>query len=391
MGLSVEYAVHGSEHISATAPAPTGASQPLMDLLIIAPNARSAALAAYLRDLAVAWAELGHRVAVHAARTEPLAALSEEFVHNGVRLLLASEVNAASLDQAISEVAPVAAHLVTASLPPDYESAVSVFRSGIPVLESVHGTHTGAKVGFFAKRKYRAHPRSGYLAVSFSPAVLDAISEHIPVLADRFMCIDAGIRLPRPIPSDLDRRCPDPDWARFVTTTRLNESAKDAGTLIRAFAMVGRRLPNATLQIIGDGSDRHAVESLAHECGIAARVQFSGWMDDVIPALRVADVFVYSSRGESFARPCVRAAAVGLPIVASDAPGCRIAIGDAGCGLLVPHANPAAFAEAMLAVVLEPERYRSMSKAGSAHASRFDISRHASVLADLIGQMLRSG
>ncbi|MFI4856106.1 MAG: glycosyltransferase [Phycisphaerales bacterium JB065] len=341
-------------------------------------------LADYTRDLAIAMVEQGHRVTLLTVDADGIRAIREELRNGGVHVVLVQEVTAATLKRVMSECEPDAVKLLSGSFPPDTRLAKLLIKSKLPIVESIHAVPRRLKVGFGRKLFYKARPKEWYRAVGFSPGMVDLFSEFVPSLKSNFLFIDAGMRLPRANPTDLDRRCPDPDWARFVTVTRLSETHKDTTTLIQAFAMLGKRLPNTTLQIIGDGPDRAALEQLAHDCGVASRVQFAGWVDDPVPSLRVADVFVLATKSEGFGRVNVSAAAVGLPVIASDVGGCRASVANGLNGLLVKPRSPEALAEAMLASVTDPDRYGAMSQAGPQHAARFAIATHAETLVDIM-------
>lgn len=341
-------------------------------------------LADYSRDLAVALVEQGHRVLLHTSEGEGIAGIREQLEHSGVQVQLAPEVDASSVKRALKASNASAVKLLSGSFPPDTRVAKLLLGTDLPVVESIHAVPRRLKIGFGRKMFYRARPKQHYRAVGFSPSMVDLFSELIPSLANCFLYIDAGMRLPRATPGDLDRRCPDPDWARFVTATRLSETHKDTTTLIRAFGMLAQRLPNSTLQILGDGPDRKRLEHLAHECSVGGRVQFAGWVNDVVPSVRVADVFVLSTKSEGFGRVNVTAAALGLPVIASDVAGCRASVANGTNGVLVAPGDPKALAEAMLRSVADPDRYRAMSEAGPAHAQRFEIHTHATTLVDIM-------
>lgn len=91
---------------------------------------------------------------------------------------------------------------------------------------------------------------------------------------------------------------------------------KGFDVLLRAVA----RLPDQTgyrLVLAGDGPDRDKLAALAQELGIADRVDFPGWMEDVTPLLDQADVFVLPSRHEPFGIVVLEAMARGTAIVST--------------------------------------------------------------------------
>jgi glycosyltransferase involved in cell wall biosynthesis len=86
--------------------------------------------------------------------------------------------------------------------------------------------------------------------------------------------------------------------------------------LLQAFAAAN--LPHARLVLVGDGSERHALERLATES-----VHFTGFRRDVKDLYQAFDLFVCPSRYEPFGRVIAEALDSGVPVVASDVQGPR--------------------------------------------------------------------
>lgn len=92
--------------------------------------------------------------------------------------------------------------------------------------------------------------------------------------------------------------------------------------------------------------------------------------DTLVALYHSADVFVLPSITETFGIVLVEAMAAGLPVVTTDAPGCRDIVRHGQDGLLVPPAEPIALADAMLQAVVEPARSR-LSALSLARAQAF--------------------
>jgi glycosyltransferase involved in cell wall biosynthesis len=93
---------------------------------------------------------------------------------------------------------------------------------------------------------------------------------------------------------------------------------------------------NWRLAIIGEGESRLPLESQAKDLKINDKVYFYGFREDRIAFLRGFDVFVLSSRLEGIPRCIMEAMAAGIPVIASDIPGCRDLIVHGQTGLLFP-------------------------------------------------------
>ena len=105
---------------------------------------------------------------------------------------------------------------------------------------------------------------------------------------------------------------------------------------------------------------------------------------DLIELYLSADAFVMSSLLEGFSSALIEAMAAELPVIATDAPGCREFHGDA---LLVPTRSPAALAAAMR-TVLEDEATRGALVAKSrARAAEFTWPRAVEAYLGLYRQL----
>ena len=155
------------------------------------------------------------------------------------------------------------------------------------------------------------------------------------------------------------------------------EAAKDYPNLVRAFAALASRRPGTVLLIAGRGSLEAEVKAMASAAGLDGRVRFLGVRSDVPGLMNAADAYVMSSRWEGMPLVLQEAAAVGLPIVATDVGGNPQVVCNGVSGLLVPPNDPAALAAAMEKVLAFPPQERAeMGRRGRGYVeSRFGIER----------------
>jgi glycosyltransferase involved in cell wall biosynthesis len=134
---------------------------------------------------------------------------------------------------------------------------------------------------------------------------------------------------------------------------------KDHATLLRAFARVSQRQPEAQLSIVGDGPLRGRLEALVVELGISGLVSFLGTVPhgDLPDLYRQADLLVLSSRFESQAMVVLEAAACGVPSVGA-AVGSLPELQDGSRA--VPPGNPEALAMALQELLADSDARRSM-------------------------------
>jgi glycosyltransferase involved in cell wall biosynthesis len=123
---------------------------------------------------------------------------------------------------------------------------------------------------------------------------------------------------------------------------RLHEN-KAFDVLLAAVALV----PRLHLWLAGTGDLAVALERQARDLGIADRVRFLGWREDVAALLAAADMVVVPSRREPLGNVVIEAWAAGRPVVAAASVGPRVLIADGDNGLLVPVDDPSALAAAL--------------------------------------------
>jgi glycosyltransferase involved in cell wall biosynthesis len=164
-----------------------------------------------------------------------------------------------------------------------------------------------------------------------------------------------------------------PDVPLLVAVGRV-VPVKDHALLLEAMARLAPRVPAARLVVVGDGPCRRALEERAARPDLAGRVHFTGWRRDLPAILADADLAVLSSRNEGTPVALIEAAAAARPAVATDVGGVREVVLHETTGLLVPHGDPEAFAEACARILEDPALARRMGEAArdrvrTAHAA----------------------
>jgi glycosyltransferase involved in cell wall biosynthesis len=123
--------------------------------------------------------------------------------------------------------------------------------------------------------------------------------------------------------------------------------------------------PETRFLIVGDGVGFDDVKGRVRHLGLEARVRLTGFRRDIPEVMAALDVLALPSiRSEAIPQVIPQALAVGTPVVASTVGGSPELIRDGENGRLVPPADPAALADAILALLREPERARAMARAG---------------------------
>ncbi len=153
---------------------------------------------------------------------------------------------------------------------------------------------------------------------------------------------------------------PDPAIPRFEKPTFLYvgrlKRYKGIDTVLRAVALVRAEGLDARLRIAGRGGDLARLKRLATRLGLEAAVEFHGFVPEheKRDLLRRAWAIVFPSVKEGWGIANVEAAACGTPAVASNSPGLRESVRDGLTGILVPHGDTRALAEAIARLSRQP-------------------------------------
>ena len=144
--------------------------------------------------------------------------------------------------------------------------------------------------------------------------------------------------------------------------------------LLPAFGRVVERHPEWMLRIYGDGPQRKPLERQIMELELSNNVLLMGPAKRLDLEMSQASMYVLSSRFEGLPMVMIEAMSLGLPVVAFDCPtGPGEVIEDGRSGILVPDGDVGALAEAMLAVVEDPERRRALGAGAAARAEDYAI------------------
>jgi GalNAc-alpha-(1->4)-GalNAc-alpha-(1->3)-diNAcBac-PP-undecaprenol alpha-1,4-N-acetyl-D-galactosaminyltransferase len=167
----------------------------------------------------------------------------------------------------------------------------------------------------------------------------------------------------------------DPHRPWVVTMGRLR-SQKGYDLLIPAFAKLAERYPEWQLIIMGEGSDREALESLRNGLGLDDRVLMPGTVRNPSAVLHQAELFVMASRFEGFPMAHCEAMSSGLPIVSTDCEsGPREIIRQNVDGFLVEPGNIDAIAVAMEKLMVNPSLRKQFAQRAPDILDRFGMDK----------------
>ena len=184
-----------------------------------------------------------------------------------------------------------------------------------------------------------------------------------------------------------------PGKMRVLFTGRLTEK-KGCSYLIRAMALVQKKMPEVELIVIGDGDQRVRLERQAE--GSLTQFSFLGrqnpesvrtWMQDStlfsVPSVTAAD-----GDSEGFGMVFAEAQACGLPVVSFESGGIPEAVEHGETGLLAPERDFHRLAEYLLILLKRPDLRSEFSHAGRRRAVRlFDLEQQTAILEDIYSEV----
>ena len=254
----------------------------------------------------------------------------------------------------------------------------------------IHLNLTGAS-GVFHLHTERAHPCPVVVAVRLAPprgrtgegslverllttatwitanslAILNYVRSLAPGIEARSSVIYNGLEPPKMAPEPLPFNPP-----HLLGVGHLGPE-KGFDVAVDAFALLRSHFPEARFSLVGEGSERSALEQRVRERGIAETVTFHGQVEPgtVAALMNQATVVVVPSRWEeAFGLVALEAALLERPVVASRVGGLVEVVLDGETGILVPRNQPEALATALAALLADPPLARALGRKASSRA-----------------------
>ncbi len=253
--------------------------------------------------------------------------------------------------------------------------------SSRPLVTTMHGSDVRlARRSAWAPMLFRR--------VMAKSAAVTAVSSY---LAREAQAMAGGLKVQvEPMPVDIALFSPGAAATRssdrFLFVGRLNEQ-KGIALLLRALAAT---TSGASLDVVGDGDDRIALEAGARTLGLGARVRWLGaqTQEQLVPLYRGATAVVIPSEGEGLGLVAVEAQLCETPVIAFRSGGLSDVITDGSTGMLTPAGDIDALAAAMDALIARADKGGALGRAGReaalAHFSPDVVARHyASIYASV--------
>jgi polysaccharide biosynthesis protein PelF len=187
-------------------------------------------------------------------------------------------------------------------------------------------------------------------------------------------------------PDEFPTATDEPTEPTIVFMGRI-DPLKDLHTLIKAFAKVRERVPNARLRMYGGTPEinrayHDSCVKLVEELELVDTATFEGRVDTPVDAYHAGSIVALTSISEGFPYTVVEAMACGRPVVCTNVGGVSEAVGDAG--IVVPPRDVASIADACVRLLTDDDlRHRLAGLAHDRVMAQFTLQQSLKAYQDL--------
>jgi sugar transferase (PEP-CTERM/EpsH1 system associated) len=253
-------------------------------------------------------------------------------------------------------------------------------RAGAPIV--VHTEHGKENYAGSWRRRWLGRLSGRYAARMFclSEDLAAALRQSRIVPGEKIVVIPNGID-----PSRFQRNGKGaalrkllPREARVVGTVGRLTEIKRQDVLLRGFAQLRQKLPQAHLVIVGDGPLMDSLRQLSADLDLDSCVHFAGYQQEPEPFYEIMDAFALTSRSEGMPQTIMESFAAGVPVVASRVGGIPEMIEDGRNGLLFTGGDETGLAQALERVLCDSELARRLRESAQTTVEEsFDVRRMA--------------
>ena len=166
---------------------------------------------------------------------------------------------------------------------------------------------------------------------------------------------------------------------------------KDPFSLIEAFSLLRKLVPEARLILIGKGYLSSRIQQKVTASGLSEHIELISGAYDVRPFLRRGWLLTLSSVSEGFPQVIIEAMSCGLPVVATSVGGVPEIIENGVNGLLVQPHSPESLAQSMAKILLDDDVRNSMCKKAREMATeRFLLENVVKLTEEIILDVVRA-
>jgi glycosyltransferase involved in cell wall biosynthesis len=235
---------------------------------------------------------------------------------------------------------------------------------GKPVLLNYHSgeAEDHLRRSWLARTVLRGHVRANVVPSPFLKDVFQRFGITATVVANTVDRRDFTYRA-----RDLRRR------PLTILSTRNFEPVYNVACTLRAFASIQTRFADATLTLVGTGSQERTLQALAAELGLRG-VNFVGRVvpQEIPSYCAIADVYVQTPAADNMPLSVLEAFASGLPVVSTAVGGVPAVLTDRVHGLLAAPDDAEGIAARVIELIERPDYAAQLAKAAAEECARYD-------------------
>jgi len=240
-------------------------------------------------------------------------------------------------------------------------------RVGVHVLSTIHVIERRFRPWQFMLDRLTS--KHAFAEVCVSKTVAEYQQQRTGLPMSFFRVIDNGIDVSKFRPVDAS-----PSTPRYIFSAGRLDPQKDFPTLLRAWAIVSKEVPDIELRIAGAGAQDAALRALSRSLNLP-RVHFLGLIQNVHEVMRGASLYVQTSLWEGLPLAVMEAMATGLPVVVTDGDGFSDVVNHNETGLIAPRSNPVEVAASIIRLLKAPDEAARLGAAAHRISARFDVER----------------
>ena len=171
-----------------------------------------------------------------------------------------------------------------------------------------------------------------------------------------------------------------------LLTTRHLEKMYNVACVIKAFKKIRNHFPQSTLGIVGEGSQRSALEQLVKALGLNDCVTFYGKVEHkkIQSIYDEYAIYVNGSDVDNLPGAILEAFASGLPVVSTKAGGIPYLVEDGITGLLVDLNDDASLAEKVTQLLKQPEMALTLAQNAREECKKYTWEHVRTILLPLL-------
>lgn len=237
------------------------------------------------------------------------------------------------------------------------------------------------------KTAYRLASRGINRVMAITRTTGEQLMKDFGVRPERVQVVYSGV------PQQQYPRPPRADGSILIGSVGMLIPQKGVETFVRAIPLVLAKFPAARFVIVGDGPERQHLETLAAQLGVAGRLEFLGFREDVPQLMAGLDTFVFSAfpTYDGLPRVILEAMVQRTPVVAARTTPIEEVVQQGRTGRLYTPGNAEELATAVGQVVSEPEVTSALVEGAHQLASQISVEREVQQIQDTYLALLPAG